>query len=175
MKQYLLSLSIIFFSLSLFAQKKQKGKMIRVYGTVTQTSDYCGGAAPSEEILKNLSTPSPLAEKEIYVRTGAKNKPSKSGQNPVYTKVTTDENGKFSVMLKSGSTYCFIEDWKAKPFKVPANTKHLVWDASCLYERYILADFVITVTKNNPEVKINYHKPCFYSPYCGTYSGPLPP
>ncbi len=175
MKKIFLLISLLVLTDTVHAVRKTKSKMVTIEGYVTQTSDYCGGAAPSEEILKNLATPSPLAEKEIYIRTGAKNKPSRSGQNAVYTRVTTDKNGKFYVKLKSGSTYCFIDGWKAKPFKVPANTKYIVWDAACLYERYINADYVLKVGNHHQVVTINYHNPCFYHPYCGTYSGPLPP
>jgi hypothetical protein len=167
---------LLILSTSLFAAKKSKSKMVVIEGFVTQTSDYCGGAAPSEEMLENLRKPVPLAEKVLYIRIGAKNKPTRSGQNPIYKKVVTDANGKFSVKLKSNVTYCFIEGWKAKPFKVPANTAYIVWDAACLYEKYVNADLVIKVSKSKNEVvKINYHQPCFFRPYCGTYSGPLPP
>jgi len=176
MKKQIFLLLLVCFSTLVFAKKRTKSKMVLIQGVITQTSDYCGGAAPSEEMLENLKKPVPLAEKDIYIRIGPKNKPGRGGQNPIYKKVTTDENGKFSVMLKSDVTYSFIEDWKSKPFKVPANTKYVVWDAACLYERYINADYVLKVSKHsNGAVKINYHKPCFYRPYCGTYSGPLPP
>ncbi len=158
------------------AAKKKKSGMVTIEGYVTQTADYCGGAAPSPEMLNKLGTPSPLSEKELFIRQSARNKPDRSGPAPIVAKVVTDAEGKFSIRLKSNTTYCFIEGWKTKPFKVPANTQFTKWDAACLYEKYCLADYVIRVKKTgNEPVNINFHQPCFYRPYCGTYSGPLPP
>jgi hypothetical protein len=158
------------------ATKKTKTKWVLVHGMVTQTADYCGGAMPSDEMLEQLKSPKPLADKELFIQIGVRNKPSRKGQNTFYKKVMTDKNGAFTVKLKSGLTYCFIEDWKAKPFKVPNNTPFVVWDAACLYEKYSNADYVLKLNqKSNQPIQINFHKPCFFSPYCGTYSGPLPP
>lgn len=172
MKKLLVLFLICLCCYTTYAAKKAKGKMVRVEGYVTQTADYCGGAQPSEEMLERLAKPNPLKGKEIVIKIGPKNKVS----SPVYTRVKTDEQGKFSVMLRVGVVYSFIEEWKAKPFKVPANTQFVVWDAACLYERYLVADFVLKVNKQQKEaVNINYHVPCFFHPYCGTYSGPLPP
>jgi hypothetical protein len=176
MKIYFVALLSLLLSQPLLAAKKSKGKMVTIQGVVTQTRDYCGGAAPGPDQLENLSRPVPLPEKELYIRIGTRNKPSRSGQSPIYKKVITNAKGEFSVSLKSNTTYCFIEGWKAKPFKVPANTQFTVWDAACLYEKYIIADYVIKVKPGSNEVvKINFHQRCFFNPYCGTYSGPLPP
>jgi hypothetical protein len=47
---------------------------------------------------------------------------------------------------------------------------------NCLREHYRSADLIFTVkTKGNQLIKINFHQPCFYKPYCGEYTGPLPP
>lgn len=176
MKQFAVFLFCAYLSLPVLAAKRSKGKMVTIQGVVTQTRDYCGGAAPGPEMLENLSRPVPLPEKELYIRIGPRNKPSRSGQSPIYKKVITNAKGEFSVTLKSNTTYCFIEGWKAKPFKVPANTQFTVWDAACLYEKYIVADYVLKVNSGKNEiVKINFHQRCFFNPYCGTYSGPLPP
>jgi hypothetical protein len=41
---------------------------------ITQTSSYCGGAAPPRELIEQLNTPVPLAGKVIYLRKGKTNK-----------------------------------------------------------------------------------------------------
>ena len=43
-------------------------------GYATSTQDYCGGAAPSPEILKELASEKPLPDKIIYIRIYSKNK-----------------------------------------------------------------------------------------------------
>ena len=141
-------------------------------GYVTTTQNYCGGAAPSPELLADLATPKPLAHKVLYIKLGAQN----NSKSVVLKKVISDDSGRFVVQLRVGQTYCFIEDWKAQPFVLPQNTETVVWDIHCLRQRYAQADYVIRVKKkDNSTLAINYVIPCFYAPYCGTYTGPLPP
>lgn len=143
-----------------------------VKGYVTTTQSYCGGAAPSSELLAELATPKPLAHKVLYVKLGAQN----TSKSVVVKKIISDDSGRFAVQLRVGQTYCFVEDWKAQPFVLPQNTQTVVWDIHCLRQRYAQADYVISVKKKrNSTVAINYAIPCFYAPYCGTYTGPLPP
>ena len=40
--------------------------------TVYMTSDYCGGANPSDEILDDLKTPRLLKSKSIFIKVGEK-------------------------------------------------------------------------------------------------------
>lgn len=172
MKNNSLLLLILLCTHAAFALKKGSAKLVSIQGQITQTAAYCGGAQPSEEMLQQMAKPKPFPNKEIVIKIGPKNKVG----NAVYKRIVTDQDGKFTVRLKSNMVYCFIEDWKAKPFKVPQNTEFVQWDAACLYERYLLADYVLKVqNKENALVQINFHKPCFFNPYCGTYSGPLPP
>lgn len=166
-----LSFIIISFQ-SCFAAKKTKKHLVKIQGIITQTSDYCGGARPSDEMLEQLAKPKPMIGKEIFIKIGPKNK----AENSIYKKVITDSVGHFEIMLPTGAVYSFIEDWKSKPFITPKNTEYIKWDVACLYERYLTADYVLNVkSANNSMININFHKPCFFRPYCGSYSGPLPP
>jgi len=154
------------------AQTKGRPQFVEIKGLVTQTADYCGGARPNEEILAELSKPKPLANHIIYVKVGRVNESTK----PVYRKIRCDENGRFKIQLRVGTTYSFLDEWKGIPFLAPANTEFVTWDIACLKERFESPEFVLKVKKkNNPLVSIQLHKPCFYKPYCGQYSGPLPP
>lgn len=172
MKNFIL-LFIISISLACKVNSKSKNaEEVVINGQVTQTKDFCGGMRPTDELVNNLRTPKPFANKVIYIKIGDVN----TERGPVVQKFTTDENGKFSVKLKVGTTYCFVEDWKGEPFKAPKDTEFTIWDIPCLRKSYGTPDFVLKVEKtNNRLVQINYHHPCFYKPYCGTYSGPLPP
>ena len=159
-------------TLSAISQTKGRPTWVTVNGRIYQTESYCGGAKPSDEQLQILNTPRPLGAKTLYIKIGRRN----ANGTPIYRKVVTDEQGRFQVKLKAGTTYCFVEDWKGQPFQAPQNTEFVTWDLACLKDRYATPDFVLAVKKGkNHIVKITYHKPCFYRPYCGQYSGPLPP
>jgi hypothetical protein len=157
------------FASSCLAQKK--GGSITIKGKVTTTADYCGGAAPSEEMLERLRTPQPAVRKVILVKYGTVN----AENLRVVKRIVTDSNGHFSVTLKKGFDYQFVEEWKAQPFRVPANTEFVKWDAACLQKRYATPDAVCRKKQRGGTVDMNFHQPCFFHPYCGGYSGPLPP
>lgn len=143
-----------------------------VKGYVTYTQKYCGGAAPSPELLASLNQAKPLAHKIIYVKKGAIN----SAKARWVAKISTDDSGRFALKLRVGQTYSFVEEWKGKSFVVPQNTSNVVWDIQCLRQRYAQADYVLKVNEvDNNMIHINYLIPCFYAIDCGTYMGPLPP
>lgn len=164
--------NLAFILISLYCLESNAQSKVRITAYITTTEDYCGGARPSDEMLRELSTERPLADKVIYIKAGTVNKST----NKTVRKVKTDINGRFEVMLSPGTTYYFIEEWKSKVFITPKNTHELVWDIACLRKRYMTPDFILKVKSGkNPEVHINYHQNCSYRPYCGQYSGPLPP
>lgn len=166
-RQTLIFILLTFFNIPSNAQSK-----VCIRGYVTSTEDYCGGARPSDELLQDLGTPKPFANKVIYVKMGTVNKSS----NKTIKKLKTDAKGGFSVMLNAGTTYYFVEEWKAKVFVTPKYSPEVVWDIQCLRKRYASPDYVLKVKNGkNPEVQINYHQNCSHNPYCGQYSGPLPP
>lgn len=169
--KYSLCLFFLLATFCLSAQRTSKGSLMTVKGKVTTTADYCGGAAPSEEMLDELRKPKPAVRKLIFVKYGVSN----DEKTRVVKRIMTDERGEFQVQLKKGFDYQFVEEWKAMPFKVPENTEWTTWDAACLKKRYQTPDAVLRKKQRNQLVSINYHQPCFYRPYCGTYSGPLPP
>lgn len=152
---------------------KKKSNTTWVHIKVTQTSDYCGGAVPSEEMISRLKTPTPLKQKTIYIRAGS----TTSAEIKTIQVVKSDSNGMIHVALKGGRVYHLVEEWKAKPFIEPQNTENTIWDIPCLRKAYATPDLVIDLRKSRIPLKrsVNYHKPCFFRPYCGNYSGPLPP
>ncbi|MCC6186120.1 MAG: hypothetical protein IT256_03100 [Chitinophagaceae bacterium] len=144
---------------------------ILVSGYITSTEDYCNGARPSDALLQELANEKPLPNKVIYIKTTMKNPKCKSG----FKKITTDANGRFEINLNAGTTYYFIEEWKAKGMKVPKNTSQITWDAACIKERYNSPDYTLETSATSHHVFINYHKPCYNNPFCGSYHGPLRP
>ncbi len=161
----------LLFPIMSYAKKKSKA-FLSISIQVTQTSDYCGGAAPSEEILQEMKKPSPCLQKMIYLKSGTKN----SSSLPILDSAKTDEWGRVKFKINKRLNYCIVESWKAWPFKKPDPTEFIQWDYVCLQQAYEKPDYLIksgTLLKNT--IQLNYHKSCFYNPFCGNYSGPLPP
>ena len=73
-----------------------------ISGRVLQTSSYCGGAAPPPELLQELATPKPLANKTLYIKNGTANSNSPS------LPFTSDSEGRFTLALSAGA-YCIVE------------------------------------------------------------------
>lgn len=148
-----------------------------VCGKVVQTSDYCGGANPSEEILEFLRKEKPFPDKEVFVRAGNVNAINQT----ILQKFTTDLEGNFKISLPPGD-YCFIDESKKDTWKVPDFTKenqnlapsqqyHLT-SAECLKQWWQTCDKTLKVEKQNLEdVVIKYHRACH--PPC-VVGGPKP-
>lgn len=169
MKYSYLFLLVVVAMLGLSA--KQKVKKLTVSGTITQTSDYCGGAAPSEAMLQMLRTPQALEGKKIFVRKGNVNNASKK----VLAETVSDANGNFKLELPAG-VYCIVFEDKSTDFKSPQNDKHNTWDEACLKAKYAKCEYTFTLkSKSLSGVKINYHKHCSFRNPCSQYSGPTPP
>lgn len=169
--------TLLFFALSLvqffaFAKKKPQGTYTTITAKITVTSDYCGGARPSDEMLEQLRTPKPAIRRAIYIKYGSVN----TEKTRLIKKVLTDSNGMFTIQLKKGYTYQFLEEWQCQNFKIPQATQWVKWDEKCFRERYATPNYVLNTKKSKQNlITFNYHQPCFYNPYCGEYSGPLPP
>jgi len=172
MKTPLFLILIFLFSFSVLAKKKSVEAYTTITGKVTTTTDYCGGARPSEEMLEQMRTPKPAIKKAIFIKYGTVN----SEKTRLIKRIITDSNGMFSVKLKKGYTYQFLEEWQCVGFKMPQATEWVKWDEKCLRARYVTPNFVLNTKKpKQRDITFNYHLPCFYNPYCGEYSGPLPP
>ena len=142
-----------------------------VSGRVVQTSEYCGGAAPTEEMLESLRKEKPFPHKELFIRAGTLNKYSR----PIVQKFTSDAEGSFKIALPPGD-YCVVDASKKDELKIPAtakgNPKEGESRAACLQKWYRACDKTLTVGKQNLKgVVIKFHHPC--NPPCST-GGPPP-
>lgn len=147
-----------------------------ISGKVVQTSDYCGGANPSEEILEFLRKEKPFPNKEVFVRAGNVN-----AIKQTILKFTTDAEGNFKISLPPGD-YCFIDDSKKDALRVPDFTKenqnlapsqqyHLTSE-ECLKQWWETCDKTLKVEKKDLKgVVIKYHRAC--NPPC-VVGGPKP-
>jgi hypothetical protein len=69
-------------------------------GQITVVRPYCGGAAPSKEILERAKIPVPFAGQKFFLKKGNTNRTPLVAAN-----FTTDNNGNFYVLLPPGK-YC---------------------------------------------------------------------
>ena len=145
-------------------------RRVTISGTVFETRQYCGGANPSEEILEAVRRPRPLANYELYVRSGSAN----ALANPVLLKFISDANGNFQIALPEGE-YCIIEAAKKDALKVPDFTgenrklakidpnaiPYSLTSPKCLTEWWQTCDKALRVGKEKQTgVRVEFHRGC---------------
>lgn len=146
-------------------------KTVLIRGTVSYLEPYCGGAAPTPEIEARRNIPVPAPNFVLHFKKGSRN----NEKTRVEKTVTANASGYFEVRLPKGD-YCIVEDYKSKPFAVPAATQFTTWDTTCLKNKYNDCDFKLKVTGPTADtIKLVFRKHCFFNPPCGSYTGPLPP
>lgn len=177
----LLALTVGIFLLSCISGKKKNSSTDELYKVevmVTQTSSYCGGARPSEEILQELNTLKPASGLTIYIGKGNSN----HGVDFVVSS-KTDELGKVSVELSEG-IYYIVFDNKTAAYKESLLTTYgtetkdySAIDITCLESWFATPEITFHVQKNNLRtIVLNHHIPCSWSAIpCVNYRGPLPP
>src|SRR5687768_11984069 len=106
-------LPFIILVVSCSGRKKETSAAHSFSGLVTQTSSYCGGARPSEEILEEYNKPKPYIGKVLHVREG---KDNVSG-GKVVLRIVTNDSGYFSGSLPPGS-YCIVQEEQLKPLDI---------------------------------------------------------
>jgi hypothetical protein len=147
----------------------------RISGFISQTSSYCGGARPTEEILEEYNRPKPYVGKTLYVTEGEKN----HGGNKVVGKVVANDSGYFVITLPPG-VYSLVQEEHLKPLDSESyNAAKLVEaDTACL-RKWWNAPLAVIRVKNQEvkDVNVNFHHPCFVSGDvpCRRYVGPMPP
>lgn len=150
------------------------GKEYTVSGNVMLTRSYCGGAAPSQEMLDNLRIPIPFEGLKVHARQGTANDLKK----PLLRTTTTDANGNYSFQLPAGE-YCIIYDERAKlPDTKNFEASHLIYDQECFVEWVKACDATVKVTDANVSApSFTLRQPCMKSYYsnCIRYQGPYPP
>ncbi len=134
---------------------------------------YCGGAAPTKEQLAGFTDP--LANEVFYIY-----KDERPASVTDMIRVTTDEQGKFSIDLKSG-TYSVICADKVLPTEEFITKKKIIdqfytySDDSCFKTWRTTPDFTIDLTTTTEE-SVTISEKCFTGDNpCMQYTGPYPP
>lgn len=128
-------------------------KKMTISGQVIVTEDYCGGAAPPDELVENLRKPHPYANAELFIRSTAKVKGSTT-----IGKIRTSENGKFSIDLPVGK-YAVVTNSKLSILGLSLTNPEAKM-SSCT-EWLEKPDFILEVATDAKNVNIyKFHVSC---------------
>jgi hypothetical protein len=178
------ALILIFCASEVSSQKKKIRKRVTttlVTIELTETSNWCGGARPSEEMEKEFRTPKPYPNCRLFLR-----KDTNAISKPVLYTIVTNEQGKASIKLLPGK-YTVVDIKKKddsvynatlEKYKNATETTGPI-DINCYKIFMAEPDFKIIVPKSMPKslkVTHNYHKYCDWSGApCVEFRGPYPP
>ncbi len=148
-------------------------------GRYTESSTYCGGAAPRPELLDELSKPKPIASKRLYIKKGTVN----NTKDKNYIQVKTDSFGIITALLKPGQYY-IIGDNKLtnqyyqlilKKYAAPSKNYKAV-NKACL-KKWLLEPLMRFEVKANTSdttaINVTVLCPWQLQP-CVDYTGPFP-
>lgn len=169
-------LSFLIIQLFIGFPVEEKTTKQTVSGTITTAGSYCGGAAPTDEMLRKVQAVRPMSGFTIYVKKGTENNVS----SPIIDSTNTDGNGNYSLSLEPGSYILLQKNQLDKDvleqYKEP--TKWMRADKGCLLRWWEKGLATITV-ENSAIDSLNFHfqKRCFVPSNipCLTYTGPYPP
>ncbi len=145
-----------------------------IKGSVMFTYDYCGGAAPSDEMIKRLRTPRAISNYTLYIKAGVKN-----NDTPILDSSNCNEQGQFSFKVKPGK-YVILTPDQIKTFSTKNYTsKYLqVDDEQCLKQWWEDGLHKVNVANDNVTLADTIlHQRCngLGLVPCMSFTGPLPP
>lgn len=154
-------------------------KKYEMTGFATQSNSYCGGARPTDDVLREITSPKPLANTEFYIREGKENDIKKK----IILSFKTDEEGKFLFKLSPGDYIIIGENRKDKKYynqvlekHKTASSSYTAMDTICLNNWLKGGLYQLTITDKKLEnISWNIHTGCFFSAPCVQYTGPYPP
>lgn len=148
----------------------------KVSGTLTESSSYCGGAAPSREQEAWHQTPRPH-RCLLYLKKAAES----HWDEPIIDSISPDENGYFEFWLEPGE-YIVLRANQNDPDYLnrvlSSGNQYLMVDDDCVREWFANGLFQVTVSNQFVEdLHYNFYQACFvpYAIPCLQYTGPYPP
>jgi hypothetical protein len=147
-----------------------------IHGTLTTSSSYCGGAAPTPEIEKYYQENRPYGG-WVYFRHAD----SSGTYLPAVDSVLCDKNGNFSVDLQTGEYIVFTYECDYRNYNKlisQLNTRDLQIDNNCLDNWFRNGLFKVSGENGSVnDLNYNFYSPCFVPVAipCVFYTGPYPP
>ena len=171
-----LSLMLLGCATSQETQIHTVSSLYTVSGTITSSSSYCGGVAPTPEQEAYYHQPKPVSC-WLYLREGSRNDLRK----PIVDSVKTNEQGYCEFRLPKGEYLIISSEQRDEAFieRVAASeSDYLSVDKLCLKSWLDRGMFQVNVVDSNiTNLDHNYHYRCFvpYALPCLDYNGPYPP
>ena len=146
-----------------------------ISGTITTSGSYCGGVAPSKEMLEDAQATRPMSGFMIYVKKGTENKLSSC----IVDSTFTDSKGNYSFDLRPGK-YVLLqkEQLNKNIFETYKSSKSIQVDHDCMQLWWKKGLTTITVnTEGMNNLNFHFQKRCFIplSIPCLRYVGHYPP
>lgn len=170
MKSLFFLITILFLS---FPEKQPVVEKYSVEGRITTSSNYCGGAAPDPEMLRELQTPRGFSGKQLYIRKGKTNDLSM----PIVDTIIADAEGHFSIQLPKG-TYTIISEHQIDQSILNQDFGSGIFvDSLCLEEWWSNGLKTIVVDSDISGNDFHFTDRCFIplDIPCLQYKGPYPP
>jgi hypothetical protein len=178
-------LFLFLFPILLYAQtsKKVSSKKYNITFSITQTSDWCGGMRPTDDMLKEFSSPKPFPNKWIYIKKNSKGK--SQIDIPILDSFESNEQGEIACKLPEGN-YQIVESWNKdsavylatlERYKIATEFNDTI-DKACFDKVFNEPYYLFQVSKSlkiKRKHVLNFHKTCNYSgSKCVRYKGPYP-
>ena len=146
-----------------------------ISGTVTTSGSYCGGVAPSNEMLQDVQATRPMNGFMIYVKKGSENKLSSC----IVDSTRTDSNGNYSFDLKPGEYVLLQKEQLNKHiFEKYKSSKSIQVDLDCMQLWWKTGLASVTLgTDSLASFNFHFQKRCFVplGIPCLRYIGHYPP
>ncbi len=178
-----LSICMMLFVSSSFTKcKSTRGSEDRLFNVtiyVTRTDSYCGGARPTDEILNAITSPKPLADKEIFIRPGSVN----NTEDKILGQGVSDKNGIVVLNLPKGNYHLVFSNKSDRSFSEELlktyeekSQNYSAINKACLEEWLKQPELLFEVKAKDAVFTVNWNQPCpWHAVPCVNYTGPLPP
>lgn len=165
-------------SIPMQSSTKLPSGLIQLRGRITVSGNYCGGAAPTREMMEEARKPRPKADMRVIVNpTG----PYKTDIDGEVWNSTSDAEGYWELKVYPGE-YCLKIGEKAanNPVIPPSQPGWVAVDAECYAKWLQTCDRTFRVDEEgnvDANLDIHLYERCFISGFdpCSQYMGPKPP
>jgi hypothetical protein len=137
-----------------------QARIFKISGKVTRNTSYCGGPAPSEEMIREHAKHKPYPGKTFYVKQGKTN----SEAEPVILSFKSDKNGNFIFELPPG-IYSIIQfEQTLKPGIKNLQLKERLFVDTLCYKKWWTKPYLLLEVKDKPIENLNFkfYHPCGY-------------
>jgi len=142
-----------------------------VSGHIFISHQYCGGADPGENMIREIEKPQAKPGFKLYLKEGSTN----NSNRKILRTIVCDSTGAFEVKLPRGK-YCIIDEQRINPVVKHNSDKNYDYDEDCFKNYYSRCLTTIEIgNKNIKQFEIIYTISCSWNKPCSNFKGNLPP